>query len=165
MRKLRILLPFAVCVCLVAAYLLTPWLNDGAVVRAGDDDPLPQLERQMISLINQERGKRGLKPLAADPELTAVARRHSSDMLLRRYFSHINPEGQGPFERMRTAHVAYRSAAENIALAPTLEMAHTLLMGSQGHRENILFKGFGRLGVGIIDGGTRGIMICQEFRD
>ena len=44
--------------------------------------PVPSLEAEMLELINQERTYRGLEPLEADPELTEVARRHFSDMLL-----------------------------------------------------------------------------------
>jgi uncharacterized protein YkwD len=38
-------------------------------------------------------------------------------------------------------------------------------MNSPGHRANILHKDFGRLGIGIIDGGMYGLMISQEFRN
>jgi uncharacterized protein YkwD len=39
------------------------------------------------------------------------------------------------------------------------------LMNSPGHRANILRPAFGRLGIGIVDGGYRGIMVSQEFRN
>src|SRR5205085_1377516 len=55
-----------------------------------DAQPQPELEAQMLELINQERASAGLAPLAADPELTEVARRHSADMFARGYFSHTN---------------------------------------------------------------------------
>ena len=38
-------------------------------------------------------------------------------------------------------------------------------MASPGHRANILRPAFGRLGIGIVDGGYRGIMVSQEFRN
>jgi uncharacterized protein YkwD len=38
-------------------------------------------------------------------------------------------------------------------------------MNSPGHRANILKPEFGRLGIGILDGGFYGLMISQEFRD
>ncbi|HEX5834141.1 MAG TPA: CvpA family protein, partial [Pyrinomonadaceae bacterium] len=41
--------------------------------------PRPDLEKQMLDLVNQERAAAGLRPLAPDPELTEVARRHSAD--------------------------------------------------------------------------------------
>ena len=127
--------------------------------------PRPDLEKQMLDLVNQERQAAGLSPLAADPELTEVARRHSADMFARGYFAHDTPEGITPFDRMRAANVRFVTAGENLALAPTLSVAHTGLMNSPGHRENILRREFGRVGIGIMDGGMRGLMVSQEFRN
>lgn len=119
----------------------------------------------MLLLVNQERAKVGLKPLKADLELTEVARSYSRDMFARGYFSHYSPEGKDPFDRIRAAHVRFIAAGENIALAQTLTIAHNGLMNSPGHRANILNKSFGRLGIGIVDGGIYGLMIAQEFRN
>lgn len=125
----------------------------------------PELEAAMLELINRERAAVGLAPLAPDPEMTEVARLHSADMFARSYFSHETPEGKTPFERMRDRDVSYRTAGENLALAPTLQMAHTGLMNSPGHRANILQPRFGRVGIGILDGGRRGLMVTQNFRN
>lgn len=125
----------------------------------------PFLEMKMLEMVNAERAKEGLKPLVADSELTKVARAHSNDMFLRGYFAHVNPDGKDPFQRMRAAGVKFRAAGENLALAQTLEIAHTNLMNSPGHRANIMNPAFGRLGIGIMDGGFYGLMISQEFRD
>ncbi|HEY8558946.1 MAG TPA: CvpA family protein [Pyrinomonadaceae bacterium] len=133
--------------------------------RVADPRPRPDLEAEMLALVNRERAAGGLPPLAADPEMTEVAHRHSADMFARGYFSHYTPENKDPFERMREARVKFRAAGENLALAPTLAMAHTGLMNSPGHRENILRPAFGRVGIGILDGGRRGLMVSQEFRD
>jgi uncharacterized protein YkwD len=127
--------------------------------------PRPELEARMLELVNRERIAAGLRPLAPDPELREVARAHSSDMLARGYFAHNTPEGLDPFDRMRSSNVRFQTAGENLALAPTLQLAHTGLMNSPGHRANILQREFGRVGIGIMDGGTRGLMISQEFRD
>jgi len=127
--------------------------------------PRPDLEKRMLDLVNQERAAAGLRPLAADPEMTEVARRHSADMFARGYFAHDTPEGLTPFDRMRQSDVEFLTAGENLALAPTLQVAHTGLMNSPGHRANILRPQFGRVGIGIMDGGMRGLMVSQEFRN
>jgi uncharacterized protein YkwD len=127
--------------------------------------PKPELEAQMLELVNTERRAAGLAPLAADPELTEVARRHSADMFKRGYFAHVTPENRSPFDRIRESNVSFRTAGENLALAPSLQMAHTGLMKSPGHRANILRPAFGRLGIGIMDGGVRGLMVTQNFRN
>jgi uncharacterized protein YkwD len=127
--------------------------------------PRPDLEKQMLDLVNQERVANGLNPLAPDPELTEVARRHSADMFARGYFAHDTPENLSPFDRMHAANVRFTTAGENLALAPTIPVAHSGLMNSPGHRANILRPQFGRLGIGVMDGGMRGLMISQEFRN
>ena len=127
--------------------------------------PRPDLEKQMLDLVNRERQAAGLQPLAADPELTEVARKHSADMFARGYFAHDTPEGRTPFDRMRESDVRFLTAGENLALAPTISVAHTGLMNSPGHRANILRREFGRVGIGVMDGGMRGLMVSQEFRN
>lgn len=127
--------------------------------------PRPDLEKQMLDLVNQERVAAGLNQLEADPELTEVARRHSADMFARGYFAHDTPEGRTPFDRMREANVRFTTAGENLALGPTIPVAHAGLMNSPGHRANILRPQFGRVGIGVMDGGMRGLMVSQEFRN
>jgi uncharacterized protein YkwD len=133
--------------------------------KVSNPEPRPDLEAEMLTLLNQERAKAGLQPLAPDPEMREVARRHSVDMFQRGYFAHVTPEGRSPFDRMREAGVQFRTAGENLALAPTLTISHNGLMNSPGHRANILYKDFGRVGIGIMDGGLRGLMVTQNFRD
>lgn len=130
-----------------------------------DSKARPDLEAQMLVLVNEERTKRGLKPLAYDAALTPVARAHSTDMFVRGYFSHYTPEKTDPFDRMNKAGVKFRTAGENLALGRTLKICHEGLMNSPGHKANILNPAFGRLGVGIMDGGIYGLMISQEFRN
>ena len=127
--------------------------------------PRPDLEAEMLELINRERTANGLSTLQPDPEMTEVARAHSADMFARGFFSHNTPEGRDPFDRIRDAKIRFRTAGENLALAPTLQIAHTGLMNSPGHRANILHRSFGRVGIGILDGGRWGLMVSQEFRD
>ncbi len=133
--------------------------------KVADSRPRPDLEAKMLDLVNRERVAAGLKPLAPDPELTEVARRHSTDMFARGYFAHETLEGRDPFDRMREANVRFLTAGENLALGPTVPVAHSGLMNSPGHRKNIMHTQFGRLGIGVMDGGIRGLMITQNFRN
>lgn len=130
-----------------------------------DAIPRPDLEAKMLVLINEERTSRGLQPLAADAQLVPVARAHSQDMFARGYFSHYTPERKDPFDRMKKASVKFVTAGENLALGQTLNICHQGLMNSPGHKANILKPAFGRVGIGILDGGIRGLMISQEFRN
>ncbi|WP_210465746.1 CvpA family protein [Rufibacter roseolus] len=127
--------------------------------------PRPDLEAEMLQLVNEERAKQNLRPLAPDTSLRRVARLHSEDMFRRGYFSHYTPEGWSPFDRIRKARVLFRLAGENLALAPTLDIAHNGLMNSPGHRANILRPNFGRVGIGVLQGNDRRLMITQNFRN
>ncbi len=133
--------------------------------KVANSRPRSELEARMLELVNRERAIAGLGLLAPDPELTDVARRHSADMFARGYFAHETPDGRDPFERMREADVRFLAAGENLALAPTVMVAHSGLMNSPGHRRNILDPKFGRVGIGIMDGGLRGLMVTQNFRN
>ncbi|MGV3740799.1 MAG: CvpA family protein [Burkholderiaceae bacterium] len=125
--------------------------------------PRPELEKQMLALLNKERAAQGLKPVALDGKLTGAARNHSADMLARGYFSHYSPEGKDAFDRLRSQKISFLVAGENLAFAPTVKIAHTGLMNSPGHRANILRPVFGKVGIGIMDAGRRGIMVTQKF--
>jgi len=131
------------------------------------EEPLlrKELETGMLDMINAEREKLGLPVLYFDEELAEVARTHSKDMFRRGYFSHFNPEGKSPFDRIRKNGIQFRIAGENLALAQNLSLAHTGLMESPTHRANIEHKSFGRVGIGILDGGYNGLMITQLFRN
>jgi uncharacterized protein YkwD len=108
------------------------------------------LENSMISLVNGERKKAGLKPLAYDAGLRSAALKHSQDMLDNNYFDHTSPV-YGTFQqRLAASGVKCGPAGENIAYYPSMEKAHVGLMNSPGHRANILNTGFTRIGIGIV---------------
>lgn len=127
--------------------------------------PRPDLEARMLELVNEERAKEGLPALEADTALTTVARAHSTDMFAKGYFAHVSPDGVTPADRVRAAGIRFLITGENLALGPTLKICHTGLMNSPGHRANILHKSYGRVGIGVMDGGLRGLMISQEFKN
>jgi uncharacterized protein YkwD len=133
--------------------------------RTQRSEPRPDLEEQMLELLNAERRSAGRPPVKADPILRELARAHSRDMLARGYFAHVTPEGKDLGQRMQQARIGYLAAGENLALAPTLVGAHKGLMRSPGHRDNILRPQFGRVGIGVLDSGAYGLMVTQNFRN
>ena len=144
-----------------------PQSNERVTLRFTVADPAfdRAAESVMLDLVNRERVERGLEPLQPDATLREIARRHSRDMLQRGYFAHLGPEGETPVDRMLAGRARFRAAGENLALAPTVELAHNGLMNSPGHRANILSGSFGRVGIGIADGGLHGKMVTQTFAD
>lgn len=109
-------------------------------------------EKRVLELVNEERAKRGLSALKWSNELASVARAHSKDMHERSFFSHTNPDGKSPFDRIKAAGISYSYAAENIAAGQaTPEAVVEGWMNSQGHRENILNAKLKYLGVGFYE--------------
>lgn len=122
-------------------------------------------EKNMINLVNKERSLKGLKTLEYDSKLQEAARMHSSDMFKRGYFAHFSPEGESVADRAQKANVEFFVIGENLAFAPSLELAHKGLMNSEGHRANILSTDFNKVGIGVMDGGIYGKMYTQVFSD
>lgn len=123
----------------------------------------PEDEEEMLRLVNIERAKADVGPVTMDKSLRDLARAHSLDMFRRGYFSHYTPEGKDPFDRMQAYNIRYMAAGENLALAPTVDMAHTGLMNSPGHKRNILDPKYNKLGIGAYKHPRYGIMFSQEF--
>ncbi len=120
-------------------------------------------EGTMIDLVNKERITKGLSALAFDERLRTIARAHSEDMFKRGYFSHYSPEGLTVADRALKAEIDFLVIGENLAYAPDIGLAHQGLMNSEGHRANILSKDYGKIGVGVMDGGIYGRMFTQVF--
>lgn len=120
--------------------------------------------KRVLELVNEERAKEGAKPLALDNNLCAVAAMHSEDMVARNFFSHENPDGASPFDRMKAYGIRFMAAAENIAAGQTTpEQVMDSWMNSSGHRKNILNNAYGKIGIGIAMGGGYGIYWTQCF--
>ena len=112
-------------------------------------------ENEVIRLVNEIRVKNGLNPLAADWELSRVARYKSQDMKDNNYFSHTSPIYGSPFTMMKNFGISYRSAAENIAKGQkTPQAVVNGWMNSSGHRANILNATYKKIGVGYVPSGN-----------
>lgn len=125
----------------------------------------PDAEAQMLVLLNRARAENGLDPVVVDPTIREVARGYSVTMFQQGFFAHVGADGSSPFDRMRAGGASFRAAGENLALAPTVQVAHDGLMNSPGHRANILNGRYKRIGIGVADGGMHGKMFTQNFAD
>lgn len=117
-------------------------------------EPSPEVkegyEFLLFELTNSARIQRELPLLKWDEETMGTARDHSQEMADERYFSHTNPDGQSPFDRMKEDGITFFIAGENLAYGQySAVFAHEGLMNSMGHRENIVKPDFGYLGVGV----------------
>jgi uncharacterized YkwD family protein len=109
--------------------------------------------KQVVTLVNEERAKAGLKPLTIHAGLTTVAVDKAKDMSNNNYFDHTSPTYGSPFDMMKQYGVSYSYAGENIAKGQkTPAEVMKAWMNSQGHRENILSANFTQIGVGYYNG-------------
>ena len=83
---------------------------------------------------------------------------------LRRFFSHTNPDGLDPFDRLRAAGIRYRAAAENLAEGrATGRDTYDDWIESDGHRRNIENCEFTSLGIGLVD--RRWTLLLARYED
>lgn len=122
-------------------------------------------EAEMLHLVNQERQMAGAAPLVLSLSMQNVARSYSKNMLLEKYFAHVDAQGKDAADRLTEGGVRFLIAGENLAYAPSITIAHDGLMNSAGHKRNILDPEFKRIGIGVIDAGVWGKMFTQVFAD
>ncbi|HUI67608.1 MAG TPA: CAP domain-containing protein [Nitrospirota bacterium] len=154
---------------------------------------ISKLERNIHDLINRERQKQGLSPLAWNDTLSSIARKHSQDMAMRNYFSHVTPEGHDFSYRYSQAGYScavhgqgniYYTGAENIfqnnlydrvvfmdgvahydwnTAGQIAESTVYGWMNSQGHRKNILTPYWKSEGIGVAISPDDKVYITQNF--
>jgi uncharacterized YkwD family protein/spore coat assembly protein SafA len=108
---------------------------------------------QVVTLVNQERAKAGLKPLASDSALSAMALDKAKDMYNKGYFDHTSPTYGSPFDMMKAYGIRYTYAGENIAKGQrTPQEVMNAWMNSAGHRQNILSPNFTKIGTAYYNG-------------
>jgi uncharacterized YkwD family protein len=111
-------------------------------------------EQEILTLVNNERAKAGLKPLVMNPQVNAAARIKADEMCAKKYFNHTSPVYGTPFEMLRAFGVNYKTAGENIAKGQkSAKAVMGAWMNSQGHKFNILNPDFTDLGVGYATDG------------
>jgi len=165
--------------------------RDATTARPGID--IEALEQRIHQLANHERVKRGLTPLAWNPVVQQVARRHSRDMARRHYFAHLSPEGhdlayrysqQGFVCQIQVGSAVYMGS-ENIYETSLYEardyvgevvtrtywkdletIAQTIVKGwmsSPTHRQNLLEPSWQTHGIGIAISGDDRVYATQDF--
>jgi ribosomal protein L24E len=115
-----------------------------------------RMENDLLVRLNQERAARGLPGLAWDPSLATYARSWSANMASNGFRHSTIANLLGP----------YNFVGENIAAgsAGTMEGSlHNAWMHSDGHRENILAPGFGRVGIGVFCKADGSIWMTEDF--
>ncbi len=106
--------------------------------------------QRLFELINAERVKAGLDALTFDPELAAVALKHSEDMRANDFVSHVSPTTGTSEERLLEAGIITDRASENVGKGYTPDEIHQGFMDSPGHRAAILLPDVTHVGIGVV---------------
>src|SRR5688500_6310697 len=143
-------------------------LGRGSVVVEGTQKRVPLPERApeqpqlpaptagfaetIVAAMNRERAAKGLGPLHLESRLSLAAQDRVGDMLDKRYFDHVSPDGISPFVWVKARGYRYRVIGENLALG--YRSGQSVVTGwtnSPGHRETILQTSFNAVGTASAD--------------
>jgi uncharacterized protein YkwD len=115
------------------------------------------LEQGVLANINALRRQHGLAPLRMSSKLTAAAKRHSTDMAARGYFSHTSANGTSFDRRIARFYPSggsrYWSVGENLLWSsPDVDPAGALEMwlNSPPHRKNLLTGRWREIGLSAV---------------
>lgn len=115
---------------------------------------LRDLEQRVRRLINEQRRRAKLPPLAWREDVARAARDHSKNMAERNFFDHEDPRLGNVDKRLNRFRIPWRACGENIFMLHGYEnpaqVAVQGWMESPGHRANILQKEFTHAGVGVL---------------
>jgi hypothetical protein len=132
---------------------------------------LQRAARWIFILSNRERTLRSLRAVERHARLDDVAAFHCEDMVKRGYFEHLDPEGNGPQDRMqRLCPELIGGSGENLSMI-TAEQEEALArdvvdgwMHSPGHRKNLLSVTHTHMGIHLRQAGWR-VYATQFFAD
>ena len=124
-------------------------------------------EGRLHTLVNAHRERIGCKALGWHDGAADVAESRSADMIRRRYFDHVTPDGRSVFDLLADAGVrAWGSMAENIALTQAgPDAVLELWRESHGHRRNLENCAFTHQGLGERGGVWTQILVAQPRGD
>lgn len=134
-----------------------------SVAAAQSDD-----EFEIFQLVNQQRIRSRLAPLAWDENLGRVARSYSKKMAHEGFFGHYDRSGKTVSDRSREARVGYwQKIGENLFMVTDnpnyVEMSVQGWMRSPSHRKNIRDRSWNATGIGIARSRDGQIYITQVF--
>jgi len=138
-----------IAMMLMTAGGMTPAAGDSSFAAHYTTASLSAQEQTAGNLLNSDRARYNLPPLAIDPQLCRIARIKSEDMRDNQYFAHTSPT-YGDVRQMLTQFgYSYTAASENIAHHATIEKAQAAFLSSPGHRRNIMSARHTKVGIGV----------------
>jgi uncharacterized protein YkwD len=149
----------AACILALAGSAIALWAVAAPAVAStrGSGSASRALEQGVLANMNSLRQQHGLAPLRLSTGLTAAARRHSTDMATRGYFSHTSANGStfdrriARFYPMGSKH--YWSVGENLLWSsPDVDASRALEMwiNSPEHKRNMLTARWREVGLSAV---------------
>ncbi|HKP53718.1 MAG TPA: CAP domain-containing protein [Chloroflexia bacterium] len=131
-----------------------PGLGSGGAGGPVPGASLSPVSKALVAHINGARQAAGLKPVAIDDRLSALAQQRSDDMVARGYFSHVTPEGKGFVDFLKASGIRFKFSGEILAKNNFREelaalKAYEWFMGSTTHHAIIVDPRFNLAGVGM----------------
>ena len=129
----------------------------------GEDalDPEGDPRSALYAMVNAARESERSSALARESRLEALAQAHAEAMRRARKTAHDVGDGD-LIQRLEHAGLEL-SAGENVAHAASASLAQRVLWASPSHRENLLFRGFDAVGIGVAPDPDGTLWVCQVF--
>jgi hypothetical protein len=119
-------------------------------------------EKRIFEELNSERVSHGLTALQWDDHAANAARAHAQLLAENDKLSHQFAGESSLPERLGATGARFTVSAENVARTEFVEDVHPALMGSSGHRANILNTSYNAVGIGVIEEKGK-IYVTQDF--
>ncbi len=105
---------------------------------------------ELLVLVNAERVANSCPSMTLNTQLSQAAQRHSDDMAMNNFFSHVSSDGSTITDRVNATGYTYSLIAENIAAGQaTPREVFSAWMSSPGHRANIMNCSLTDMGLGF----------------
>lgn len=118
---------------------------------------------ELADLVNKDRTDVGLAPLVRDPDLDASATDKCNDMVVKKYWAHVSPDGTD-WKSFIKAHEQGFTRGENIAYGYSNSVnVNNGWLGSPEHKANILKDTYNEVGYAICDVEGYPNAIVQHF--
>ncbi len=145
----------------VATVLPAPASAAGGQRTVVATDKMRAAEARLLKDINRIRVRNGRKPLRLDKPTRLVARARSSDMAAKRYFAHVEPDGDDADRILGRRDISATEVTENIGhtIGLTLKQGKSRMANwwyhSPPHRRQMLARDINYVGIGIARRGGR----------
>lgn len=141
-------------ICISPVYAFRS-IEVSAAVTANDDKTLAGYAERVWEIVNEERAKENLNPVAFSPYLNYAANIRAEEII--QNSGHSRPDGSAWHTVFSENNISVSSCGENILnmtnMSPVPDVAMTAWLGSQIHHDNIMNPDYSNIGVGVAQDG------------